>query len=91
MVAHIEKYLEECFEPDVQKLANVVLYTLKRHLRIFCSKKPNNRKIKKLISIMPCFNKNVKGDQCLERMVNHTAALIPLNLAGKTKIKYVCW
>nr|XP_027206072.1 uncharacterized protein LOC113799608 [Dermatophagoides pteronyssinus] len=90
MVSFIDEYLHECYEQDIQKLANIVLYTLKRNLRYFCNKKPSNKKLKNLLKLASCLNTRIKDDHCIMSMMNSTSALIPSGLNSKEKIKYVC-
>ncbi|KAH7640898.1 uncharacterized protein LOC124495421 [Dermatophagoides farinae] len=90
MVKYIDEYLHECYERDIQKLANIVLYTLKRNIRYFCNKKPTNKKLKNLLKLAGCLNTRIKDDDCIVGMMNSTSALIPSGISSKEKIKYVC-
>ncbi|KAI7691501.1 hypothetical protein SSS_01624 [Sarcoptes scabiei] len=91
MIAYIEDYLKECFQPDIQSLANILIYTLKRHIRVFCNKRSNNLRLKKLLPLMPCINEQVQRyPQCIRTMMNKTSELIASQIEDRSKIKYVC-
>lgn len=89
LVEKIEGFMKNCYPKEVQDMANLMIYSVKSNVRLFCRKK--TKKLIKLMEQTPCINREiVRDDVCLKKFSNDTLALIPWKGDDQTKMKHVC-
>lgn len=88
----VDRFFRDCYQKDIRDMASVMVYSLKRVLRQFCSSKGSrNSRVARLLESAQCINKNIqKDDHCLRLFSEKTKKLIYTEADDKTKIKHAC-
>ncbi|KAH9506083.1 hypothetical protein DERF_010830 [Dermatophagoides farinae] len=79
LLEEIRDYFEQCENEYNRDLAKIVLYSLRRMIRIFCHRKQNkrpSRKLKRLIAASSCVNRYRLEFTCLDRYTERSWPLI---------------
>lgn len=92
LTKRVEKFFQTCYEKDLQDVANLFFYSVKRTQRFYClNGKKNSKKLNRLLTVSDCYNKYLKDDdKCLVKFINETKQLINYDLHN-VKIPHTCW
>lgn len=83
------RFLKACYRKEMQDIANLIIYSVKSTMRMFCRKR--SKKLDALLAATPCFNRHLRPDDgCIMQFVNETKQLIPIK-QHNLKIPHTCW
>ncbi|KPM11528.1 hypothetical protein QR98_0101000 [Sarcoptes scabiei] len=83
----LNKFVVECLKDQAQHMAKIMIYSIKRTLKTYCSKK--TKKQTKLLESGSCINTRVQKIDCIDKFSNSSKELVPYKIENE-KIKFIC-
>ncbi|KAI2804593.1 hypothetical protein BLOT_003580, partial [Blomia tropicalis] len=92
ILAQTETFFKDCYDKTVRDYANILIYTSKRNMKKYCSKK-QTRFVAEMLKLAPCANRHVRNNpvpiKCYDRFINETTQLIGIE-NDNLKIPHAC-